>query len=491
MKAILVWGTQLTIEHHSALLAEPAAPVLLIESKAMCRKLKYHKQKLLFILTAMREYADELRSAGRTVHYFQLEDCSDGWFDTLHDVCQSHGIDELVAMRQNDRTPQQKLETWCAQQGVQLAITPNTMFLTPTSQFDEWAEGQKRLQMEMFYRWQRRRMNILMTGSGAAAKPVGGKWNYDSQNRKPLPKQLDLPEITYPAPSKHAADVKVLIEKHFASHPGALDTNWLPTTRRQAEAWLQQFLDKRFANFGDYEDAMRKGENFLYHSALSAVMNVGLLHAEDVVSAALKTTHSSGAEIPLAAKEGFIRQIIGWREFMFGLYNYFPADWKNRNYLSQHKKLPDWWWQLDASKAPEPPLVDVIVRLQTYGYSHHIERLMVLGNYMLLADYDPREVYDWFMAMYVDSYEWVMVPNIIGMSQFADGGMDNGSFATKPYISGSNYLQKMGQWWPTAAAAKESDWTQMYWQFLGRHQDVLAQNYRLRPLFAHIKDRLK
>jgi deoxyribodipyrimidine photolyase-related protein len=482
-KAIIIWGSQLSVDHHSALQSQPqSVPVFLIEAKSVCIKRAYHKQKLAFILTAMREYADELRASGRSVHYVKLDDTDDTWFDSLGILCKQHEVSQLIAMRQNDRTPQDRLEAWCKQQKIELSITPNTLFLTPTSQFNEWAEGQKRLQMEQFYRWQRRRLNILMEND----KPMGGRWNYDSENRKPLPKSHTPPELTFPKPSAHYQVVTKLVAEHFTDHPGTLEEHWLPTTRLQARDWLQQFISERFNNFGAYEDAMRHGETFLYHSALSALLNVGLLHAQEVIDAALK------ADVPLPAKEGFIRQIIGWREFMFGLYHFKPLDWKNDNFFDHRKQLPSWWWTLDAKAAPEPPLQDVLSRLRTYGYNHHIERLMVLGNYMLLSGYNPREVYEWFMTMYVDSYEWVMVPNVIGMSQYADGGQDNpdsNSFATKPYISGSNYLQKMGSWWSSAAAAKNSEWTTLYWQFLHRHEDKLSKNFRLQRLFSQAKKR--
>lgn len=480
MKAIVVWGTQLLIDHQSALQAEPNAPVILIESKDLSRRFKYHKQKLLFVLTAMRDYADELRNNGRTVWYHQLDDDDKTWFEALDEICVRHKVTQLIAMRQNDKTPQRKLEQWAKSKTLQLEITPNTMFLTSTSLFNEWAENQKRLQMEQFYRWQRKRLLILL---GPDGKPIGGKWNFDSENRKPLPKSMALPSIAEPKLSKHAADIKHLIDVHFPDHPGSYDKNWLPTNRVAAQAWLNDFLTNRFQHFGDYEDAMKSGETFLFHSAISALLNIGLLHPAEVVAAA-----ENAKDIPLAGKEGFIRQIIGWREFMFGLYHYKPDDWKSSNFLNQTKPLPSWWWQL--KDAPEPPLADALERLHTYGYSHHIERLMLFGNYMLLADYHPRQVYDWFMTMYVDAYEWVMVPNVIGMSQYADGGLDHGGFASKPYISGSNYLQKMGHWWPSAAAAKESDWTTLYWDFLKRHQAKLETNHRLRPLYSRFKDKL-
>ncbi len=477
MKAIVVWGSQLLLEHHSALAAEPAAPVILIESRGLNRRYKFHKQKLLFVLTAMRDYADELRASGRTVWYSSLDDTPANYFEALGQICARQHVTELVAMRQNDKTPQSKLEAWAKEYAISLAITPNTMFLTPTTLFNEWAESQKRLQMEQFYRWQRRRLGILLEADG---KPVGGSWNYDSQNRRPLPRDVALPTITPPTPSKHAADVKRLIDSRFADHPGSYDTNWLPTNRVAAQAWLADFITNRFPQFGPYEDAMKAGETFLFHSAVSALLNIGLLHPSEVIAAAL-----AAQDVPLAGKEGFIRQVIGWREFMFGLYHYKPADWIDSNFLGQTKPLPGWWWTLQD--APEPPLADAFVRLERYGYSHHIERLMLFGNYMLLADYDPRQVYDWFMTMYVDAYEWVMVPNVIGMSQYADGGLDHGGFASKPYISGSNYLQKMGRWWPSGVAAKDSAWTTMYWAFLERHQALLETNHRLRPLYSRFK----
>lgn len=475
MKAILIWGNQLTLNHNSALQSNPSLPVIMIESLSACRKHKYHKQKLRFVLTAMRDFADELVNSGRTVWYSRLDESEENWFNELKTVCDEQGVDELVAMRQNDRTPQDRLSSWTQEHSIRLTVTPNEMFMTPTSLFNEWAEQQNRLQLEQFYRWQRKRLDILMDGS----TPVGGKWNYDAENRKPLPRNVTIPEITFPTPSKHQTVVDELIEIYFSDHPGSLETSWLPTQRQAALNWLGRFLAERFAYFGEYEDAMRNGETFLFHSALSPLLNIGLLHAEEVVAKALE------CNVPIAAKEGFIRQIIGWREFMFGLYNFRPLDWKQANYLEQHESLLEWWWEL--SDAPEPPLNDVLQRLEMYGYSHHIERLMVLGNYMLISNYSPQQVYDWFMAMYVDAYEWVMVGNVIGMSQYADGGLDNGGFASKPYISGSNYLQKMGSWWPTVKASKESKWTELYWGFLERHADKLSNNYRLKPLLKRFE----
>ena len=482
--AIVIWGNQLTVSHHSALREFPNAPIILIESARMCTKFRYHKQKLLFILTAMREYGDELRSSGRTVQYVTHEDAlangDKNWFSTLDRLIRTQRITTIAVMRPNDRAPYSKLLTWCKNHAISLETTPNTLFLTSTPQFNDWAGSQKIYRMEQFYRWQRTRLNILIDDNG---KPEGGKWNYDAENRKPLPKNYTSPPIKFPNSSRHHEDVLHTINDHYADHPGSVDAVWLPTTRASAKAWLNDFITNRFDKFGEYEDAMRAGETFINHSALSSLLNIGLLHPSEVIDAALE------ANVPLASKEGFVRQVIGWREFMFGMYNFKPVNWIDSNFLTQTKPLEDWWWQLDETdqNCVEPPIIDCLKRLKQYGYSHHIERLMVLGNYMLLSGYDPKQIYNWFMTMYVDAYEWVMVPNVIGMSQFADGGLDHGGFATKPYISGSNYVQKMGKWWPTDAASKQSQWTPMYWKFLEHHHKTLANNYRLRPLLKRFE----
>lgn len=474
--AIIVWGNQLNDVHNSALGADKSAPVILIESRSACSKYKYHKQKITFVLTTMREFADELRQQGRTVIYRRLDESDENWYQELLSVCKQHKISELIVMRQADNNAQTGLEKWAKQNQISLKITENTLFLTRSVDFEDWAKQQKQLKMETFYRWQRQRLNILMEDN----KPVGGKWNYDAENRKPLPKSVAIPSITMPKPSKHRPEVLRLVNTYFKDNPGDNDINWLPVNHRQAIEWLDDFIKNRFSNFGNYEDAMQKDEVFLFHSALSPLLNIGLLHPSEVIQKALE------ANVPLASKEGFIRQIIGWREFMFGLYNFYPSSWKQSNYFNNSKTITKEWWTLDADKFDELPLKAVISRLKKYGYSHHIERLMVLGNYMLLSEYNPREVLDWFMSMYVDAYDWVMVPNVIGMSQYADGGIDKKGFATKPYISGANYLQKMGKWWATKEL-ESSKWTELYWKFLSKHKQKLSTNYRLLPLLNNKK----
>ncbi|HWH15629.1 MAG TPA: hypothetical protein VNT51_12865, partial [Miltoncostaeaceae bacterium] len=283
------------------------------------------------------------------------------------------------------------------------------------------------------------------------------------------------------APRRHAAEVTRLVEERFADHPGSLEVGWLPTSRPGARAWLDEFVERRLARFGPYEDAMRPGEPFLFHSVLSPLLNVGLLHPAEAVDAVV----AAGA--PLSSTEGFVRQVIGWREFVFRLYHHRPADRLASNRLRHRRTLPQWWWRLEDPS--QPVLADALDRLRRYGYTHHIERLMLLGAYMLLSRHRPREVFRWFMSMYVDAYEWVMVPNVIGMSQYADGGIAGGGFATKPYVSGGNHLHRMGGLWPTARAARESEWTALYWRFMEDHRDVLAGNRRPAPVYRVLERR--
>ena len=449
----------------------------MIESAKMCRKYPYHKQKIRFILSSMREFAQKLEQEGRKVHYIKLEDGFDGFYDSLEYLSHKHSIDKIVAMESSDRKPSAKLREWCEAMGLEVEITANSLFLTSKDEFANWADVQKSLKMENFYRWQRQRLNILMDGD----EPLGGRWNYDQDNRKPLPSGYELPVMDFPAPTDISQEVTKLVEDTFANHPGSLDTYWLPVNHEQANTWLDSFIDSRLEHFGAYEDAMAKGQPFLNHSVLSAMLNAGLLHPEDVVDAIGRSSCS------LNSKEGFIRQVIGWREFMYQLYHYKDEAWMQSNYFGFTRDLEEKWWRLQAI-TDEPPIEEVLKRLHQYGYSHHIERLMVLGNFMLLSHYRPQSVYDWFMSMYVDAYEWVMVPNVIGMSQYADGGIDNDGFATKPYISGANYLQKMGRWWPSQSEAKDSEWTAMYWHFLKNNKAKLANNYRLKPLYSRLKD---
>jgi deoxyribodipyrimidine photolyase-related protein len=329
--------------------------------------------------------------------------------------------------------------------------------------------------MEMFYRWQRKRLDILMDGD----KPVGGQWNYDADNRQPLPKDFkQSPKLPVPEQDTITKEVRQLISSKFANNPGKDSELWLPVTHKDARNFLDDFIKHKMELFGPYEDAMKPGEAFLYHSALSALMNIGLLTVDEIIQATLKNKPKNFASL-----EGFIRQVIGWREYMYGHYWQLPS-LSTDNFFGFTKKLEPWWYDFSYKNDDLPEaLTNTLKTTERYGYNHHIERLMVLGNWFLINQYNPHEVNRWFMSMYVDAYEWVMLPNVIGMSQYADGG----KVATKPYISGDAYLKKMGGF--KASDNKALSYTEKYWQFLYDQRDKLAKNPRLSLAVSQAKKR--
>ncbi len=359
-----------------------------------------------------------------------------------------------------------------------MRIYPDELFLTPSSDLDEWFAAHPTARMEDFYRWQRRRTGILMDGDS----PAGKRWNFDADNREPLPRDgITVPALPAADHDEITREVISDVAEHFAEAPGDPAAFWLPVTPDAARAWLEDFAAHRLALFGRYEDAMTADEPFLFHSVLSPLLNIGLLRVDEVIDAALAAREA----VPLAALEGFVRQVIGWREYMRGAYRAMPQ-LAEANHFALTRRLEPWWYTGRGIPDDLPvPVRTVLDRVHRWGYAHHIERLMVLGNWFLLQGYDPREVYDWFSAMFVDAYEWVMVPNVKGMSQYADGGR----VATKPYISGGAYLQKMGSWWPSAAAARDSAFTTAYWKFLDEHEDQLAGNPRLAMPLAQMRKR--
>ena len=469
--AYLVLGNQL-LRNHPAAAAKPGELVIMIEANDLCHSRNYHKHKLILIIAAMRNYRDFLISKKIEVEYVEISE-SNTFKDDLAQIITSTKITQLEWMRTSDIGPHERLVQLCKKMGVGFAVHPNGQFMTSRSDFQDWYGSQKHPLMEQFYHWQRRRTGILMDGD----KPVGGKWNFDADNRKPLPKSgVEIPSFPSPRHDAHTRDVMATVERLFPRNPGKAANFWLPADFATADKWLDSFIETRLAQFGPYEDASRSGEPFLFHSVLSPLINSGLLTPELVVSRAVKAYENGSA--PLNSVEGFVRQIIGWREYMYGMYVQMP-ELMDKNYFEFTKPLEDWWYDETYRDQPLPiPVKEVLATLHQYGYNHHIERLMVLGNWFLLNEYDPKSVYTWFSSMYVDAYEWVMVPNVQGMSQYADGGV----IATKPYISGGNYLQKMGSWWPNMDQARSSDFNTLYWKFLNAHKDKLQDNFRMKMI---------
>ncbi|MFT4548052.1 MAG: deoxyribodipyrimidine photolyase-related protein [Verrucomicrobiales bacterium] len=421
-------------------------------------RLKFHQQKVVLHRASMKTFAAELQRRGYQVHYIDFKKgktTSDHFkakkFGTLH-YCET--TDFLLEKRLH-------------QTGKKIEKYATPMFLSPRDWLaEQFPEGKKPF-MARFYERQRKRMGILLNKDGS---PVGGQWSLDEDNRKPMPKRggLDVP----PDPGSRATDFTkeaiAYVEKNFPDHYGrAADFNY-PVSHASAETWFENFLEQRFQLFGDYEDAIAANQRVLFHSIITPMLNIGLLTPQKVIDRTLEFAAKNNT--PLNCVEGFVRQIIGWREFMRGIYEHIGVESRNGNFWGfEDKPIPEAFYT--ASTGIEP-IDNVIQRTLDHAYCHHIERLMLLGNFMLLCNFHPRRVYDWFMELFIDAYDWVMVPNVHGMSQFGDGGM----FTTKPYISGSNYVRKMsdykkGGWCDT--------WDGLFWMFIKDHEEFFRSQHRL------------
>jgi deoxyribodipyrimidine photolyase-related protein len=458
------------------------------EDARMCEKFRYHKHKLIFVLSAMRQYRDELKDAGFKVHYHELEQAGfkvhyhelgsdklvadaraaralDGqsYTEALGAFIEKHEPSKILFFEIEDLGFEKLMRNLFSKSGIPYEELPSPLFLTPRQEFQDYLKSQKRPFMKTFYERQRKRLKILVDSDG---KPEGGKWSFDEENRKPLPKNHEPPRLPL---VKHNATVKEVIkviEKHFPSHPGSGEDFWVPSDRAGAHEWLKTFLVERFEHFGPYEDALAPHSDFVYHSALTPFLNFGLLHPSEVVNEALKLAKQK--KIPLASLEGFIRQVIGWREFIRGIYQNFNSEQESRNFFKHERALTEDWY---TGTTGVPILDRVIKKTSHYGYAHHIERLMVLGNMMQLLEVHPHDAHRWFMEMFIDSATWVMGPNVYGMALMSDGGI----FATKPYICGSNYFKKMGE--PGGAWQDAIDG--LYWQFIDRKRDFFKKNPRM------------
>ena len=381
--------------------------------------------------------------------------------------------DSMLVVEPDDYLLNRRLQRYSRNSGIELKYLPNPGFLNGLGENAEYRAGKKRWFMADFYKWQRRRMNLLMEKD----EPIGGKWSFEEENRKKVPKKLlpEIPELLELQFDEIDEEAREYVENRFAENLGEIETFFYPTSHSDAEAWLKHFLTHRFEKFGTYEDAIVEGESWLWHSMLTPALNVGLLTPDQVVKAAID--HFEQHDVPLNSVEGFIRQIIGWREFMRATYHDLGVEMRTTNHWGHHRKIPQSFYDGTTGIVP---LDDTIQRLLKTGYCHHIERLMVLGGFMFLCEFDPDEIYRWFMELFVDSYDWVMVPNAYAMSQHADGG----SITTKPYFSGSSYIRKMshhkkGEWCDV--------WDGLYWRWIWNHADELAKNPRWAMMCSMVK----
>jgi deoxyribodipyrimidine photolyase-related protein len=428
-----------------------------------------HKARIAIFLAAMRHFRDELRNRGVTVHYTELTDSTLG--KELARSIPHLKPAKVIVVEPGEWRVREELRR--AVPG--LEIRPDRHFLCSSAEFAAHAAGRKQLRMEFFYREMRRKHGVLMDGD----QPVGGIWNYDTENRgafgKAGPGQVPVPRVF--KPDAVTREVLALVEKKFAKHPGSLKRFDWPVTREQARQALEDFVTNRLPDFGQYEDAMWTGEPVLYHSRISAAINLKLLDPREVVAAALKAYENRHA--PLPAVEGFVRQIIGWREYVRGVYWQFMPGYAERNALGATQPLPGFYW---TGATEMNCLREVIGQTLEYGFAHHIQRLMVTGLYALLLGVDPVEVHKWYLAVYVDAVEWVELPNVLGMSQYTDGGV----MASKPYVATGKYIQRMSNYCagcrfkPDQATGPEAcPFTTLYWDFLMRHETLLRKNTRM------------
>jgi deoxyribodipyrimidine photolyase-related protein len=463
-KLFMVLGNQLFPLHH--LKDHATCWFFMAEDAGLCTYVRHHKLKLVLFLAAMRAYADGLRDAGFKLDYLALSDRAGGssYEDALGEALDRHGCSELVCFEIEDRFFAQRIGELARTRKAKLTVLPSPMFLTSRQEFADYLGTVSTPRLAGFYQRQRKRLKILVDSAG---RPTGGSWSFDAQNRRRLPKNVAVPPWPGLTPTRHVEEVSDLVEQRFPDHPGSVADFWLPTTRRQALEWVDAFLEDRLALFGDYEDALSRRGPVLFHSVLSPVLNLGLITPGELIDRVL--SHACKHQTPLNSLEGFVRQVIGWREFIRGIDHHFGRRQEQSNYWGHHRGLNDSWYR---GTTGIPPLDDAIAKALKYGWTHHIERLMVLGNLMLLCEIEPAEAYRWFMEMFVDSSDWVMGPNVYGMALFSDGGI----FATKPYICGSNYLLKMsdyarGPWCDVVDG--------LYWRFVDRHRDFFASNPRL------------
>lgn len=461
----LIFPNQLFID--SPVLRESPEKVLLIEHSLFFGDerypAKFHKQKLAYHRATMSSYGALLKKRKLDVELVTYKDavCC---LDTLCGVAKEQGFSEVLVAELNDDSLQKGLLAACKKHQLDCKELASPGFLNTREQNIEWRAGRKRWFMADFYQWQRRRMDILMDND----KPVGGQWSFDEDNRKKMPKSEieQLPSV--PTVAKTAAIKQAIasVESQFPDSPGSIDAWYYPSTHTGAVKWLDVFVQERFVKFGPYEDAIVAGHNWLHHSVLTPMLNTGLLTPQQVLDKVLAAAKTH--DIPINSLEGFIRQIIGWREFMRATYHDLGVPMRTTNHWKHTRKLPASFY--DGTTGIDP-IDDVILRILDTGYCHHIERLMILGGFMFLCEIDPDDIYRWFMEMFIDSYDWVMVPNVYAMSQHADGG----AITTKPYFSGSNYVLKMsnfkkGEW---------SDiWDALFWRWIILNSDTLKGNPR-------------
>jgi deoxyribodipyrimidine photolyase-related protein len=471
-----ILGDQLTRSISSLRGLDPSRDVVLMaEVWDEATYVPHHKQKIAFLFSAMRHFAEELRREGIAVDHVRLDDAGNtgSFTGELRRAVDRHGVSEIFVTEPGEWRVWDMIRGWQELLGLPVHIREDDRFLCSRNEFARWAGNRGQLRMEFFYREMRRKTDLLMAGDD----PEGGQWNYDRENRKRLPKDLPPPKRPCFAPDAITQEVLNLVAARFASHFGDLEPFGWAVTRADALEALDYFTERCLPSFGDYQDAMKQGEDFLYHSVLSPYLNAGLLTAYEVCKLAEAAYRKKTA--PLNAVEGFIRQIIGWREYVRGIYWTRMPDYAATNHLGAKRRLPAFYWTGGTSMNC---LKECIRSTRQHAYAHHIQRLMVTGNFALLAGIAPHEIEEWYLLVYADAYEWVELPNVHGMVMHADGGV----LGSKPYAASGAYINRMSDYCTQCAydpnaksGPKACPFNYLYWNFLIENESKLSANPRM------------
>tara|TARA_Y100001936_G_scaffold85305_1_gene83707 strand:+ start:581 stop:2059 length:1479 start_codon:yes stop_codon:yes gene_type:complete len=472
MKLFLVLGNQLFNPKY--LKKYLAYTFYMSEDYDLCTFQRHHKLKILLYLSSMRSYRDELREKGiRVIYNDYTMDFKKSYEKKLEKIIKEKKVKEISFFEIEDIFFEKRLKSFLKKNNVVFNEVKSPMFLTSRHEFKEYLSKTKKPFMANFYKINRSKLNILMNKDGT---PKGGKWSFDEENRKKLPTTTKIPKQIKFKNTLHTESLKKFIEINFKNHPGFTNRFWFPTTRSQSQKALDDFLKKKINLFGDFEDALSKKSNILFHSVLSPLINIGLITPIEILENIKKIEN----KVKINSLEGYVRQIIGWREFMRGIYQNFDKQMEDKNFFNHKNKMKKSWYNGTTGLEPLDHSIENALK---YGWTHHIERLMILANIMNLCQINPKEVYKWFMEMFVDSSDWVMAPNVYGMGLFSDGGI----FATKPYICGSSYFLKMmdfkrGEWCNTMDG--------LYWNFINKNRKFFLKNPRL-SMMVRVFDKMK
>lgn len=462
--AALVYPHQLWANHPAV---DAASIVVVVEDPLFFTQYNFHSHKLVLHRASMTEFIQHCEKLGKQIHRLEANKitCS----SEVGAFLKSKKISKAFAVEPTDFWLKRRVNDGCLGVKIELEWMADPSFLTPDEVMRQWADQRKHYHFTDFYMQQRKRLGILLDDKG---KPVGGKWTYDTENRKRLPKGHQIPPLKTPNACPSVEEAKRYVAKNFPDAFGCVDDFCYPVTHDQAATWLEAFVNERLASFGDYEDAISQKETFVFHSVLTPMLNIGLVTPKQIITQVI----AKREQVALNSLEGFLRQVIGWREFIRLVYIHAGSRQRTTNAWNLKQSLPASFY---TGTTGIVPFDQSIKRTLEFAYCHHIERLMVLGNFMLLCDIHPNQVYLWFMELFIDAYDWVMVPNVYGMSQHADGGL----MTTKPYISGSSYILKMSDY---AKGDWCEVWDALYWRFIDRERDFFSSNPRMRVMVGQL-----